>query len=222
MMKRNGILRPVLTSLALALGAACALTLTASAQETGGDLGSGAGIFRPKNPETTRRRPTTTNVKPPTTHRTNETRTTALPPEVIEERYEDALNEGNEARDARKYVEAEKAYRNAAQLKAKDFRAWYGLGNVYTDQQRWDDAEKAYKQASVYASQNADIYLALSYVQVQPRAGGSNASRLVEAEQDARRAIQLQPTSAIAYDHLGVARLDGHGDRASVSSRHRA
>lgn len=211
-MKRNLFVPPILKLSALLLCAMFPLVMTAHAQEAGGDLGGGAGIFRPKNPETTRRRPATTNVKPPVTRRTGtgETRTAALPPEVIEERYEDSLNEGNESRDARKYGEAEKAYRNATQLKTKDFRAWYGLGNVYTDQQRWDEAEKAYKQASIYAPQSADIYIALSYVQVQPRTGGSNASRLVEAELDARRAIQLQSTSAIAYDHLGVA-LEARG-----------
>jgi tetratricopeptide (TPR) repeat protein len=211
-MKRNLFVPPILKLSALLVCAMFPLMMTARAQEAGGDLGGGAGIFRPKNPETTRRHTTTTNVKPPVTHRTGtgETRTVALPPEVIEERYEDSLNEGNEARDARKFGEAEKAYRNAAQLKAKDFRAWYGLGNVYTDQQRWDDAEKAYKQASTYAPQSADIYIALSFIQVQPRSGGSNASRLVEAELDARRAIQLQSNSAVAYDHLGVA-LEARG-----------
>jgi tetratricopeptide (TPR) repeat protein len=212
MMKRDGILRSIFKLTALSLCAAFSLTMTARAQEAGGDLGGGAGIFRPKNPETTRRH-TTTGIKPPTARRTGGTgdaRPATLPPEVIAERYEDALNEGNEARDARKYAEAEKAYRNAGQLKPKDWRGWYGLGNVYTDQQRWDDAEKAYKQASDNAPQNGDIYIALSYVQVQPRTGGSNARRLVEAELAARRAVQLQATSAVAYDHLGVA-LEARG-----------
>src|SRR5205085_4899430 len=133
-----------------------ALAGTVLAQEAGGDLGGGAGIFRPKNPETKRR--STTGGRTPTTSgrtsgRTNSGtgRPAALPPEVIEERFEDALDAGNSARDARKYAEAEKAYRDAGQLKPKDWRGWYGLGNVYTDQQRWDDAEKAYLPAANYA-----------------------------------------------------------------------
>jgi tetratricopeptide (TPR) repeat protein len=185
----------------------------ARAQEAGGDLGGGAGIFRPKNPETSRRR-TTPGIKPPTNRppsgrpgagRGGTGRPAALPPEVIEERFEEALDTGNTARDARKYNEAEKAYRDAGQLKPKDWRGWYGLGNVYTDQGRWEEAEKAYKQASDYAQTQADVFVALSFVLVQPRVGGANARRLLESEVAARRAIQIQPAAAVAYDRLGVA-----------------
>src|SRR5688572_20751694 len=190
-MKRYGTLRSALRLSALLISATLLLTGSAEAQEAGGDLGGGAGIFRPKNPETNRRR---TGIKPPTNRppsrpaggRPGGSKAPAVPPEVIEERFEDALEEGNSARDARKYAEAEKAYRNAGQLKARDFRGWYGLGNVYTDQQRWDEAEKAYRQASNYALQNADVFVALSYVLVQPRIGGANARRLLEAELNAR------------------------------------
>src|SRR5918999_6379798 len=181
-MKRSVILRSIFK---LSLFVVCAATLmsgAARAQEAGGDLGGG-GIFRPKNPETNRRR--TPGIKPPTVRqpsrppggRAGSGRPVSLPPEVIEERFEEALDEGNVARDARKYAEAEKAYRSAGQLKPLDWRGWYGLGNVYTDQQRWDEAEKAYKQASNYAQQNSDVFVALSYTLIQPRAGGSNARR---------------------------------------------
>lgn len=212
-MKRYGTLRSVLHLSALFLCAAFVITGTARAQEAGGALGGGAGIFRPKNPETTRRR-TTPGIKPPTNRtpaprptggRGGTVKPTALPPEVIEERFEDALEAGNTARDARKYAEAEKAYREAGQLKPVDWRGWYGLGNVYTDQQRWEEAEKAYKQSSNYAQTNADVFVALSYVLIQPRAGGANARRLLDAEQAARRAIQIQSTNAVAYDRLGAA-----------------
>ena len=213
-MKRYATLRSIFKAAALVVWAALLMTIgTASAQEAGGDLGGGAGIFRPKNPETNRRRPP--GIKPPTNRppatrppgggRSGTGRPVSLPPEVVEERFEDALEAGNTARDARKYAEAEKAYRDAGQLKPKDWRGWYGLGNVYTDQQRWDEAERAYRQASVNAQPNADVFIALSYVLVQPRAGGANASRLLEAESAARRAIQIQSTSAVAHDRLGVA-----------------
>jgi tetratricopeptide (TPR) repeat protein len=211
-MKRYVTLRSIFKWSSFVACAALLITgMVAQAQEAGGDLGGGAGIFRPKNPETNRRRGP--GIKPPTNRppsratggRAGSGRPTALPPEVIEERFEDALEEGNTARDARKYAEAEKAYRTAGQLKAKDWRGWYGLGNVYTDQQRWDEAEKAYKQASDYAQLQADVFVALSYVLVQPRAGGANARRLLDAELAARRAIQIQSTNAVAYDRLGVA-----------------
>ncbi|HYG80372.1 MAG TPA: tetratricopeptide repeat protein [Pyrinomonadaceae bacterium] len=211
-MRRQGISRSFFRLLMLAACAALSLGGAARAQEAGGDLGGGAGIFRPKNPETNRRR-TGTGIKPPTVRKSagpgggrGGTRTPAsLPPEVVEERFEDALEEGNQARDTRKYPEAEKSYREASQLKSKDWRGWYGLGNVYADQQRWDEAENAYKQASNYAQSQSDVFVALSYVLVQPRAGGANARKLSEAEQAARRAILIQSNHAVAHDRLGVA-----------------
>ena len=210
-MRRQAISRSFFKLSILAACAALALASAARAQEAGGDLGGGAGIFRPKNPETSRRR-TGPGIKPPTARKSPATgggkagnKAPALPPEVVEERFEDALDEGNQARDARKYMEAEQSYRAASQLKPKDWRGWYGLGNVYADQQRWDEAESAYKQASAYALLQADVFVALSYVLVQPRPGGANARRLLEAESAARRAIQIQSGNAIAYDRLGVA-----------------
>src|SRR3954465_10139052 len=117
-MRRDGILCSAFKLVTLSLCAVFALAGTVLAQESGGDLGGGAGIFRPKNPETNRRRPP--GIKPPTVRSTGRTsgntggaRPPALSPEVIEERFEDALDEGNNARDARKYAEAEKAYRTA-------------------------------------------------------------------------------------------------------------
>lgn len=186
------------------------------------DLGGGSGIFRPKNPETTsRRRNTTTRptTPRPTTPRPAPNRTAKIgqpttPTADVTEHVEDALDEGNEARDARKYAEAEQAYRTAYQLNPRDWRSSYGLGNVYTDQQRWEEAEKAYRQAIVADQQNADLQIALSYVLVQPRAGGAGAQRLAAAESAARRAVQLAPSNAIAYDRLGVA-LEERGQPAA-------
>ena len=207
-MKRYEFLRSALKLSALALCVALVPMGAARAQEAGGDLGGGAGIFRPKNPETTRRIKPPTGIKPPTARKStgpSAPKAAAPSPEVIEERFEDALDDGNTARDARKYAEAEKAYREAGKLKPKDWRAWYGLGNVYTDQQRWDDAEKAYLQASNYGNLNADIFTALSFVLIQPRTSGANAKRLADAEIAARRAIQIQSSNAVAYDRLGAA-----------------
>src|SRR5918912_1937959 len=200
-------LSPAWKMIVLMMCTVFALSAEVAAQEAGGDLGSGIGIFRPKNPETksTRR----TNKARPTGQRTTPRRSTGGPwaaeAAEIEERVEDLLDEGNEARDARRYSEGEQAYKNALQLKPRDWRASYGLGNIYTDQQRWDEAEKAYRQAVDANQLHADAYIALSYVLVQPRTSGSNAKRFTDAEAAARRAIQLQPSNAVAYDRLGVA-----------------
>ena len=201
-------------SIALLAASLCWLSAApASAQEIGGDLGSPT-VFRPKNPEIKRRPPRTnrpTGIKPPQARSGNTgVRRPALSPEEIEERVEEALAEGNAARDARKFTEAEKAYREAISLKPKDARAFDGLGNIYTDQQRWEDAEKAYRQAAQLNFNDADAMVALSFVLVQPRAGAGNAKRFADAELYARRAIQLQETNAVAYDRLGAA-LEARG-----------
>ena len=208
-------------SLTIALTIGATLTApTARAQDVGGDLGGASGIFRPKNPETTSRR-RAPGIKPPTAsgRPTGATarrpaggggggggaRPSAAEVAALEERVEDALDEGNEARDARRYSQAEQSYRSALQMKAREWRAAYALGNVYTDQQRWEEAEKSYRQAVEWNQLSADAYVALSFVLVQPRTGGNNAKRLADAEQAARRAIQLQPSNAVAYDRLGAA-----------------
>ncbi len=208
----------LLISATLLIAVSASTTSTARAQDVGGDLGGAAGIFRPKNPETTSRR-RAPGIKPPTAGRpTGATtrrpsgggggaaaRPSAAEAAALEERVEDALDEGNEARDARKYSQAEQSYRSALQMKAREWRAAYALGNVYTDQQRWEEAERSYRQAVEWNQLSADAYVALSFVLIQPRAGGNNARKLADAEQAARRAVQLQPTNATAYDHLGAA-----------------
>jgi tetratricopeptide (TPR) repeat protein len=167
----------------------------ARAQEVGGDLSGGAGIFKPKNPEARRSgRPARPVARP-----------TRPNPAEIEEKFEDAIGDGNDARDARKFAAAEASYRTALKLKPRDARAHYGLGNVFTDQQRWDDAEKSYRQAVEIAPSNPEALIALSFVLVQPRTGASNASRFSEAQSFAHRATQLQPNNAVAFDRLGVA-----------------
>jgi tetratricopeptide (TPR) repeat protein len=172
----------------------------ARAQETGGDLGGGAGIFRPKNPEAKRNNPSKPVANKPT-------RPTAIRPDPAEteEKFEEALADGNDARDARKYAAAEAAYRNALKLKPRDARAYYGLGNVFTDQQRWEDAEKVYRQAVEITPNNPEALTALSFVLVQPGTGALNAKRFADAELFARHATQVQPNNAIAFDRLGVA-----------------
>jgi tetratricopeptide (TPR) repeat protein len=169
------------------------------AQDVGGDISGGAGIFRPKNPEAKRSgNPSKPAAKPVA-------KPTRANPAEVEEKFENALADGNDERDARKFDAAEASYRAALKLKPRDARAYYGLGNVFTDQQRWDDAENSYRQAVDVAANNAEVLIALSFVLVQPRTGAANAKRFTDAEYFARRATQLEPTSSVAFDRLGVA-----------------
>jgi tetratricopeptide (TPR) repeat protein len=133
-----------------------------------------------------------------------------VPPVDIDELFEIAIDEGNAARDVRDFAESQKAYERALRHKPRDVRASYGLATIYTDQQRWDEAEKYYRQAIALEPTNVDAHIALSYVLVQPNRGGNVASRFVDAEDAARRAIALDVNNAFAYDQLGVA-LEARG-----------
>lgn len=172
-----------------------------NAQDIGVDVGGGAGIFRPKNPETKRRG---TRTSTPGARRTPGSRTPAAVPNSNSEKIEDLLEKGNEFRDARRFAEAEDSYQEVLKLKPRDSRAAYGLGNVYADQQRWEEAENSYRMA-VQGPADVDALIALSVVLVQPRTGAGNAKRLADAEAFARRALALEPKNAVAWDRLGVA-----------------
>jgi Flp pilus assembly protein TadD len=206
-MKAYAIVRAVLPLAALCLSLLLTGTrATAFGQDVGADVGGGAGIFRPKNPETRKSGAKPTPVtKPSTRTGSRNSRSTAAAAAATAERVEDLLAKGNESRDARRFAEAEQAYQGALKIKPRDARAAYGLGNVYTDQQRWEHAESAYRDAAQWAPTNVDALVALSVVLVQPRTGADNAKRLADAESFARRAVQLQPSNAVAWDRLGVA-----------------
>ncbi|MEK6281768.1 MAG: tetratricopeptide repeat protein [Acidobacteriota bacterium] len=203
-MSTSSIFRMFFSFVVLFVGASVGAVVT-SAQDVGADVGGGAGIFRPKNPET-RKRPARTPT--PTARRPTGSRTTtptvtnanAVDPEQIE----DLLEKGNQFRDARRFAEAEAAYQSVLKLKPREGRAAYGLGNVYADQQRWEESENSYRIA-VLSPSDVDALIALSVVLVQPRTGAGNAKRLADAESFARRALQIQPKNAVAWDRLGVA-----------------
>lgn len=196
-MRASSIFRSTLMCVAL-LSSFTLLNLCVVAQDVGADVGGGAGVFRAKNPETKKRSPRTTPIGG--AHRLP--RATAAPPQ---EKVEDLLDKGNEFRDSRRFAESEQAYNGVLKIKPRDNRAAYGLGNIYSDQQRWEEAETAYRNAAMWGPSDVDALVALSVVLVQPRTGGSNAKRLAEAESFSRRAIQLEPRNAVAWDRLGVA-----------------
>ena len=93
----------------------------------------------------------------------------------------------------------------AKNLNPKDSRAVYGLGNLYSDQQRWEEAEQLYREAIALEPDNADSYIAISFVLTQPIIGKELSSRFIEAEKSARKAIELDAENPFAFDQLGVA-----------------
>lgn len=205
-MKELAMVRSILVTTALGLGLVLLSAPGALGQAVGADVGGGAGIFRPKNPETRKRtpKPATPVTKPGTTSRATPRGARVTPP-ANDDRVEDLLDKGNELRDARRFAEAEEAYQGVFKLRPRDARAAYGLGNVFTDQQRWDDAETSYRNAVQWNPKNVDALVALSVVLVQPSTGAGNAKRLADAESFARRAVQIEPMNAVGWDRLGVA-----------------
>ena len=205
-MKAYAMVRSVLVTGSLCLGLTLVVGSNALGQAVGADVGGGAGIFRPKNPETRKRtgKPATPITKPTTSSRPG-SRGGRVAPAAADDRIEDLLDKGNELRDSRRFAEAEEAYQGVLKLKPRDARAAYGLGNVFTDQQRWENAETAYRDAAQWNPSSVDALVALSVVLVQPRTGAGNAKRLADAEMFARRAVQIDPKNAFAWDRLGVA-----------------
>ena len=206
-MKDYAMVRSIL--MATAMGRGLVLLLGAPAtfgQDVGADVSGGAGIFRPKNPETRKKtaKPATPVTKPGTSTRATP-RVTRVTTPANDDRVEDLLEKGNELRDARRFAEAEQSYQGVLKLRPRDARAAYGLGNVFTDQQRWDDAETSYRNAVLWNPKSVDALVALSVVLVQPRTGAGNAKRLADAEGFARRAVQIEPMNAVGWDRLGVA-----------------
>ena len=200
-MRANAILRGaglIVAALCFGLSGSAARAL---AQDVGADVGG--GVFRAKNPETNKKtnKPAATTGKPGA-RTPGAARAKAS---AVEDKINDLLEKGNQARDARQFAEAEESYKGVLKLKARDARGAYGLGNVYSDQQRWDDAEAAYRDSVAWAPNNADAHIALSVVLVRPRAGGDNAKRFADAEAFARKAVQIDPKNAVGWDRLGVA-----------------
>ena len=79
----------------------------------------------------------------------------------VAEQIEDAIDRGNTARDADKLEEAEKQYRHAISLNASEWRAWYGLGNVYNDGGNYDQAIDALTEALRLNSASAEAHHSL-------------------------------------------------------------
>jgi tetratricopeptide (TPR) repeat protein len=122
----------------------------------------------------------------------------------FDDMFEQAIEEGNIARDERNYQVAERAYRRSQALKPKDGRWIYGLGNIFSDQQRWDEAEKAYRAAIDLEPNSPEAHIALSFVLSQPVSGANLSERFEEAEKLARKSISLDSSSPVAFDQLGV------------------
>ncbi|MCS6873326.1 MAG: tetratricopeptide repeat protein [Pyrinomonadaceae bacterium] len=184
-----------------------------------GNLGSSSGIFKPlkpapdknlssRNPKLKPQKPTVQTKKSVTKKVVTNSKTIPqeieTPSDVILKDYENLIVRANLARDERNYKAAEDLYYQATLLNPKDFRAFYGLGNVFADQQRWEEAEKLYKKALEINPENPEALIALSFVLTQPIIGVNLSERYLLAEKLALKAMQVSPSSAMAYNLLGL------------------
>ena len=126
-------------------------------------------------------------------------------PRNAEDRIENALDAANMDRDEQRFEKAEKGYLRVLKAKPREWRAAYGLGNVYADQQSWEKAEKYYTKATELNAKNAEIFIALGYILLQPRTRGNDATSLLKADRAARSALLLEKDNATANDLLGLA-----------------
>jgi len=113
---------------------------------------------------------------------------------------EAAIEQGNQARDALDYVEAEKQYRRATSLNKAEWRGWYGLGNVLNDTGHYSEAIAPLEQAVSLNPSAAQAHhsLATSYYFTQ---------RYLDAIERYKQAIAMVPDYLYAHYDLGMAYL---------------
>ncbi|HEY0003357.1 MAG TPA: tetratricopeptide repeat protein [Pyrinomonadaceae bacterium] len=123
---------------------------------------------------------------------------------------------GNEARDAAKYEEANRHYRQVLTIKPNEWRAHYGLGNVLFDQALLPDQSAEAKQSLM--TRAVEEYLRAAQLSVEDREKeDAEVSELysdlaqaylhlgdrTKAQEAVNRAIELNPRSASATRRLG-------------------
>jgi tetratricopeptide (TPR) repeat protein len=166
----------------------CLISTLVYAQDLEGSTGV---VVKPDNPTTKRQS------QPKRSSKSIKTTATASRKDIAEQ-LEEALQEGNRARDANPplYKEAESAYQLASSLDPKDHRAYAGLGNLYFDQQRYREAELNYRRAIELNPKDSLSHLYLSYTY-------NRLEQYKDAERIARQSIAIEAKDYRSYDSLG-------------------
>jgi tetratricopeptide (TPR) repeat protein len=154
------------------------------------------------------------------------------PPEVIvldkkQDDIEGAIQAGNDARDANDYGRAISSYEKAENLNEREYRAHYGLGNVYADLHCNDSAIKAYIDALRLKGDYREALLALGYAY-------SAKERYDDAETQFNEVLKTAPHDPEALMGIGslhtkrgkyaeaIAQFQVISNDASVEVKHRA
>lgn len=150
-----------------------------------------ADTYRPKNPIS--RRSVPVNDKKDS----NKASEPAL--DKKQQEIDDAIEEGNSARDKSDYETALRSYRKITnELNPKEGRAHYGLGNIYAALYCSESAIEAYQAALKINPKYSEAQIGLSYVYL-------NDERYEDALQGFQRAVDLAPQRVEAMMGLGIA-----------------
>lgn len=123
---------------------------------------------------------------------------------------EQALRDGNMAREESNYEKAYDSYRRVAELNPKDPRAVYGLGNVYFDLACQDQAIKAYTEVLRLDQDFHNALIALGYIYI-------GKERYNDAEKYFRTVFKKSPNDTSAK--IGLAYLVGKKKQYDESVR---
>ncbi|MFK0174216.1 tetratricopeptide repeat protein [Streptomyces sp. NPDC090306] len=115
-------------------------------------------------------------------------------------RYRDDIDSqlrlGNSNYYARRWQDAEDAYRQALHHDPTNSSAHNGLGHCHAQAGRWDDAENSYRQALHHDPTNTAAYMSLGHCHAQ-------AGRWDDAVDAFRQALHHDPINTAAYMSLG-------------------
>lgn len=103
--------------------------------------------------------------------------------EERQEKIEQAITDGNGARDRYEYNQALTHYREVSKLDPKEPRAFYGMGNVYSDLYCYDSAVAAYRTALDLKNDYVEALVGLGYAYV----GKESYDEALEKFQEAHR-----------------------------------
>lgn len=111
---------------------------------------------------------------------------------------EQAIADGNQARDKNNYEQALDHYRKAETLNPKEARAFYGIGNLYSDLSCYDSAIESYRSALTLKKDYLEALLGLGYAFM-------SKERYDESEKQFQAAHNLKPNNIEA--NLGIGRV---------------
>jgi tetratricopeptide (TPR) repeat protein len=118
-------------------------------------------------------------------------------PDYNQQALEEAIQQGNTARDANDYEQALAHYQKAQTLDPKEARAFYGMGNLYADLSCQDSAIEAYLKALKLKKDFLEALLALGYTY-------AGKERNDEAASQFQAILKIAPGNAEANIGLGL------------------